>query len=559
MPRRRKRREKQQAPDSARGRAFAKARAFFAARGGDLALAAIALAAAALRLRGMERPLWLDEAWVANSLLADSWRGMFFYDSWLQTSPPLFLLLARGAAGALGAANWALRLLPWLFGLAALACFAMFARRILRPAFAVLAAAVFAFSAPAIEHSRELKQFSAELLAATSLLWLACEAAVRARPASLRLVLAATAAAPCLGYGSVFFLPGIFATQTGLLGPRPRRPAPPPAAGSSRRLAARIAAGAAMAAVGAAAGFLLLTHVRGNTSPVLHEFWFGDGDKFAGNQAASPAYFAGNLLSVLPGAAVFLSSLGGVIAASVIAALILLSGLLAAWRDGRLAEAVRLAALCAAPMALMLAASLLKLYPWTDRTCLAMLPCLAVWLAFSLEAMWRAGAAWTVAGGLGAVLLAAPALTDAARQAVTPIQAREDMAAAVEFLASSAASADLIYVHTSAREAFRLYSRARRWPPPRLLLGETGWPCCARGVARRESFDEIVARHDLARQLPPGFGGRVWVIHTSRLDHWAWVTVNEPALIRNDLLARGCSHLLDRPFTGIMVTLYLCP
>ena len=33
---------------------------------------------------------WLDESWVANSVSSDSLSQMFYYDSWLQTSPPSF-------------------------------------------------------------------------------------------------------------------------------------------------------------------------------------------------------------------------------------------------------------------------------------------------------------------------------------------------------------------------------------------------------------------------------------------------------------------------------------
>jgi hypothetical protein len=55
-----------------------------------------------LGLYGIGRSLWLDEAWVANSINAPALGGMFHYPNWLQTSPPLFLLLARGAVGMFG-------------------------------------------------------------------------------------------------------------------------------------------------------------------------------------------------------------------------------------------------------------------------------------------------------------------------------------------------------------------------------------------------------------------------------------------------------------------------
>src|SRR5689334_16091070 len=48
-----------------------------------------------LGFRGLSRSLWLDEVWVANSIRENSLAGMFWGGEWLQTSPPLFLWIAR--------------------------------------------------------------------------------------------------------------------------------------------------------------------------------------------------------------------------------------------------------------------------------------------------------------------------------------------------------------------------------------------------------------------------------------------------------------------------------
>lgn len=120
----------------------------------------------------MGRSLWLDEAWVANSIQAPSLRGMFYYPGWLQTSPPLFLLLARAALRLLGPSNAAFRVVPLLLALAAAAGMLAVSRLLLRPSFAVLAAAVVIFDPTAIEYSHTLKPYSGEL-AVTGLLLLA--------------------------------------------------------------------------------------------------------------------------------------------------------------------------------------------------------------------------------------------------------------------------------------------------------------------------------------------------------------------------------------------------
>ncbi|MGP0073662.1 MAG: hypothetical protein ACLPWF_17235, partial [Bryobacteraceae bacterium] len=58
---------------------------------GRIAAAILIFAALAAGLHGIGRSLWLDEAWVANSVKAPTLSGMFVYPGWLQSNPPLFL------------------------------------------------------------------------------------------------------------------------------------------------------------------------------------------------------------------------------------------------------------------------------------------------------------------------------------------------------------------------------------------------------------------------------------------------------------------------------------
>ena len=131
---------------------------------------AIFLAAAALASYGMTRSLWLDEAWVANSVLEHTWPGMFYYPDWLQTSPPLFLLLERTVAGLLGPSNVAFRAYPAAAAVAGIALFLVAARRVLPPALAALLCAALACNPTVIEYSRTVKQYSGEIAASTALL-----------------------------------------------------------------------------------------------------------------------------------------------------------------------------------------------------------------------------------------------------------------------------------------------------------------------------------------------------------------------------------------------------
>src|SRR5579863_7008093 len=111
----------------------------------------------------MGRSLWLDEAWVANSVNAPSLSGMFVYPGWLQSNPPLFLLLSRMAIRVFGLSNASFRVVPLLFYLLAIAALLAIGLRLFALSFAVLAGALVAFYPNAIEFAHTLKPYSEEL------------------------------------------------------------------------------------------------------------------------------------------------------------------------------------------------------------------------------------------------------------------------------------------------------------------------------------------------------------------------------------------------------------
>ena len=91
---------------------------------------AVAVYGVVLRFAGLGRSLWLDEAWVANSVATSSLAKMFYYKSWLQTSPPLFLVLIRETVAVFGLTNAVLRAIPLLMGLFAMAVMFILARQV---------------------------------------------------------------------------------------------------------------------------------------------------------------------------------------------------------------------------------------------------------------------------------------------------------------------------------------------------------------------------------------------------------------------------------------------
>src|SRR5260221_4075082 len=134
--------------------------------------AAILLGTLILGLDGIGRSLWLDEAWVANSVHQQTWGGMFYYPEWLQTTPPLFLLTARLLTHLIGFTTASLRVNSTLFALIAATAFLAVLRRVVAAPIALLGAVLLVFHPLPVEYFRAFKQYGGEM-AATSVLLLA--------------------------------------------------------------------------------------------------------------------------------------------------------------------------------------------------------------------------------------------------------------------------------------------------------------------------------------------------------------------------------------------------
>lgn len=134
-----------------------------------LALVAVGAAARLVALLG-DRCLWIDEAMLALNLVARSPAELLRPLDYNQGAPVGFLLLVKGAIGAFGPAEWALRLVPFAASLAGLVGFAFLARRLLPAGAAVLAVALFALSPHLISYAAECKQYAGDASIAIGLL-----------------------------------------------------------------------------------------------------------------------------------------------------------------------------------------------------------------------------------------------------------------------------------------------------------------------------------------------------------------------------------------------------
>jgi hypothetical protein len=448
----------------------------------------------AFGLFGIERSLWVDEAWVANSVHAPTLGGMFYYPGWLQTSPPLFLLLERGAVDALGLSNAAFRAIPLALELAAAGLFFAAARRLVALPLAVLAAAAVAFHPIAIEYSRTAKQYSGELAVTAALLGAACAYFLRPSPRAFRVLLIALLAGMTLSYPTVFLIPGLIAALC--------------ATGARRQ------GGWLALASGAMLGILYLLFIRPNYSPELRDFW-----------AASPERFwtAGSA------AAIFLCA--GALAWFLLAA-----------RRGE-ARANWMYCFCAAPGLLLAAASALGWYPASPRAWLFLLPCLAMLLALFADALLKLRPSIRIPAKAALWIAAAaiPAIAGWRQVHQHRNRPEEDLAGPVQFLRRHAAPGDLLLVHASVKEGFQLYAAMDGFTEPRPVYGATGWPCCVRGhLAPPHSSSRPAVIEDLQAKIPKNFTGRVWLMYSSRPTQWNYTGLDEGNLWRSEVWAMGC-------------------
>jgi hypothetical protein len=437
-----------------------------------------------LGLYGIERSLWLDEAWVANSVHAPTLGGMFHYPNWLQTSPPLFLLLARAAVSLFGLSTVVLRSVPVLLSLLAVAAMLAVARRVVSPSYAVLATAILAFHPTSVEYFRAFKQYGGEI-AATSVVLLAAVAYLQ-KPdrKQFYVLLGVVVAAMTLSYPTVFLLPGVVIAV----------------AFGNRGRAALLAGGSAV--VLAALYWWL---IGPNYTAALRAYWMG----------APGVWLAPSMIAVVGVCIAFAVRIAWT---RNVVGLILLT-----------------------PCVLLFASELLGWYPASPRTQMFVRPCFILLLVMVLQDLasrtkWK----WDAV----VVLAAAVVIFLGVRKQFHEgrFQPEEDMAGAVRYLRMNVAPSDLVLVHASLREGFQLYTSIQTWTGQPAIYGDTEWPCCPRGklAGPNVSTPEDVL-HDVDSKVPHDFHGRIWLFYTDRPLHWDYVHVYDPKLWQNYFWSRGCT------------------
>lgn len=127
--------------------------------------------------------LWVDESALALNIIQRTYADLFQPLDYGQAAPVGFLLLEKFVSLRLGIGEYALRLIPFLSGIASLFLFHALAKRCLVREAVPWALFLFAIASPLVYYSSELKQYSSDVCITLAILL----AGIRAREKNLDL------------------------------------------------------------------------------------------------------------------------------------------------------------------------------------------------------------------------------------------------------------------------------------------------------------------------------------------------------------------------------------
>jgi hypothetical protein len=116
------------------------------------------------------RSLWLDECLLALNIINRTFAQLLRPLDYYQGAPVGFLMVERAAVQGIGSSEYALRLFPFLCGIASLLLFYRLAKVTVSPQAVPIALGLFATSDHLIYYSSEAKQYSSDVAIALSLL-----------------------------------------------------------------------------------------------------------------------------------------------------------------------------------------------------------------------------------------------------------------------------------------------------------------------------------------------------------------------------------------------------
>lgn len=506
------------------------------------------------RVQGLGRSLWLDEAWVANSVLEPTVSRMLFYDAWVPSPEPGFLLASRLVTTWLGPSSLSFRLVPVLFSLIALIAMLLLLRRLFPPVWVVFGLALFAMSPTAILYARSFKQYSTQLAMAPILLLAAVRYAQRPSPKSYAWLLGAILLTTFFSYPTVLLLPAVV-----ILLVQPR---------SGESLDFSCVKPAVLASLWGLVVFVVVyvTIIRHNVNDVLRVFFANPAAGVLAHLSRAVTYFITPYRELLPLPERLLMSTGHPVG---FVAGLGLAGIAALFyqrpKNGRL---WLLLAIVLPQMAVVFL-DLLDRYPANARTMLFLLPCQVILMTSLFESVVATASNlasspfWRRTIGFAVPVAALLILGIGVSRQLGPqpsLQDEEDVGGAVAWLRSAFHEGDALYVHASVQEEFKLYAGLVGFAPSSVQWGNTGWPCCPRTIEYwrgRGSVQRI--EEDLTRLYPVSLPERLWQLNTLRSGNWDYIGLDEGKALQALFIQRGCSLTFYREWQNVALSRFSCP
>lgn len=456
-----------------------------------------------LRLRqyAFNRSLWIDEAAVAVNLVGRSWSQLFEPLLYGQVAPLGFFLTEKLAIQVLGPSEYALRLFPLIAGILAMFVFHRLSVKLLEPAAVPLALALFAIAQPLVYFSSEVKQYSVEVLVTLVILGLSLKMLKTTPKSSGQVILYGL-------WGAIpvwFSFPSAFALAgTALVLARASYL-------DKKRVPWPMLAVFALWWVSVVLSYFFSKRYVSQVSGHMQDFWDGGFMPLIPSPDAAQWYMR----------AVFNTfEFPGGIEQTGLAVVAFVAGVV----SFRLHKKKNELWLLLAPIAVALAASALRLYPFADRLILYLVPLLilliaagAVLIRQSLARVSRLlGAAFIV------VLLVKPVML-ACLSAVSPIT-REEVRPAFVHMKEHWQPGDVLYVYNGAEKAFLYYAAAYGFD------GE-----CVMGLNSRDNLMRYIEDIGQLQGRP-----RVWILFSHS---WVQNNMDERAFIIHYLDQAGAKRL----------------
>ncbi len=472
----------------------------------------------ATRLSLMTRSVYRDEAWVVTSVLSPTLHGMFYYEKWLQSTPPFFLLLVRASVQLFGNSEIALRLVPWLAGILAIlfltrALILLFPTRL-----AMLGTSFLLVNYWALKYSQQVKQYSTDLLVSSLFVFLLTGYLMEGqRRRMLWVWLLVGGSTVFLSYTAVFWFP-VSLLVVGLTTPEGfvRLNSSSLTDGVERRLAK---CGTMLLVYLLCFGLAYRFFIRPNQAESLTQFWMF---QFIGSGGLlrSLLHFFQNVCDLmLPQLFTWsrLVSYGCGVLILVGAA----RALLAQYRGEKEGTTVSLVGVL--PVLTAVVVSRFSEYPLLNnpRLIIWMLPICTLLLIYSVQPLWN----WvTVKAGVRvsrlftATVISAMCLVAVWLNFVVVREGRsnplDDFRSGVIYLKNHASPDDHIFVYALGAEELEYYSQRFHWHPNSVYVGDTNLGCCVPGAP--QVFGDNFRRAGLAKDvhifLQGAHGDRAWLL-----------------------------------------------